>query len=159
MVCDSAKGGCGKVYITAGLLEDYVRDQILDALDQPEVMGAVRAAREGTDSAAVVAQIVDLDRRLDDAAEAYAAGEISRRQLATATARLRDRLEPLQRTLATATAPAPIVNVGVLASFDDRPVEWRHRLASTLIEAVRVGPAKVRGRNRFDPARVTIRWR
>lgn len=43
-------------------------------------------------------------------------------------------------------------------AWDQSDTSWRRALVAAVVDRVEVGPA-VRGRNRFDPDRITVHWR
>jgi hypothetical protein len=89
-------------------------------------------------------------------------GDISAREWAAARTPLLARLEKAKG--AGAVTARPGVRIDLLAKDKLRdvwptlPIADQRDVVAAVIEAVVVGPA-VRGRNTFDPDRVTIRWR
>ena len=61
-----------------------------------------------------------------------------------------DRPRPAHRTL-------PVGSDRARELWDERGLEWRRNLISSVVDRVVVGPG-VRGLNRFDPRRVVILW-
>lgn len=90
-ICVKGPGlpGCGKVAVMAEPAEQIARDVILTALDSPDFIAAlITATSPDTDAAAVSAQLRVIDARREELAEAWAAGEISRKEWLAARDRL-----------------------------------------------------------------------
>lgn len=65
--------------------EQIARDMILTALDSPVFLAAlVRVTAGGSDTAAISAELLTIDVRRNELAEAWAAGDISRKEWLTA---------------------------------------------------------------------------
>lgn len=102
-----------------------------------------------------------LTNRLDGLAEAFAAGDIDRRQLTAGTARLRERIDAVGTELPT-LAYTP--SIGPLVTADDVENAWealdtetRRSIVDELL-SVTVHPAG-QGARVFDPETVQIEWR
>ncbi len=81
--------GCGKIAVFADLAEAEARDKILTALNEsPGLLGVLlakqQAAAAGADRDDPGARLRAIDERRDELAAAWAAGEISRKEWATA---------------------------------------------------------------------------
>jgi site-specific DNA recombinase len=117
-----------------------------DALSElaPSDSDGVETARKERDEA---------DQRLGDLADAYATGEITRAQLARATARLQQRLDELEALLAHAVGPDLLagMRVGtdqVTRQWEELPLARQRALVDRLL-TIEVHPV---GRTTFDPA-------
>ncbi len=111
------------------------------------------------DTTALVAELELLEQRRNGLAEAYAAGEIDRAQLAAGTAALDVKRDTVRAGTAETSASADPIDVDELRRlWETGEVEWTNRVAASILESVVVHPAVV-GRNYFDPGRLEVRWR
>lgn len=177
-VCSSGPNfdGCGKIKVLAesprGLdatvaavsdpagVEELVVALALSLLDSSAFARRLaRVASPDVDEA--VAEVMALEGRLVELAELWGAGELDRRSWLAARAGVEGRLEAARRGLRV----RPSGPVGEWAgrggalrgAWPGLGFDRRRALLAGLVDRVTVGPA-VRGRNRFDPARVTIGW-
>ncbi|MGF1667472.1 MAG: hypothetical protein ACFCVC_14515 [Acidimicrobiia bacterium] len=106
-----------------------------------------------------MAELELLEQRRNGLAEAYAAGEIDRAQLAAGTAALDVKRDTVRAGTAETSASADPIDVDELRRlWETGEVEWTNRVAASILESVVVHPAVV-GRNYFDPGRLEVRWR
>lgn len=148
--------GCGGSKSLAEPLEEFVTDALLAFTDEAILQAP-------TDEPFSTDELVVIDGRLTELAELWAAGELDRTSWAAARRPLearREELARMARTTVTDNAASRLVPAGkvlrdVWAGFD---VERRRAALGLFVEAVVLGPA-VRGRNRFDPSRVSITWK
>jgi DNA invertase Pin-like site-specific DNA recombinase len=156
-----ALAGCGKIRVLAEPLEDLVVAQVLTVLDGPGLAEARRRqAGDRADVDAVAVELADVERRLDDLADLFADGGVSRREWLRARRGLETRRDVLAARLA-ASGPSPlsVLDAGALDDAWQRlTFDQRHAIVAAVVEAVDVGPA-IRGRNRFDPERVAVEWK
>lgn len=133
-------------------------------LSQPDAADLLAPPGRADEARAHQDQDADLRARLDGLAEAYAAGEIDRRQLRAGSERLRRRLDEIAEDLArVARYPvlAAIVTATDLAAqlrsmyVDDLD---RLRAILALLVEITVKPPG-RGARIFDPQAVKIEWR
>lgn len=131
--CNASNGGCGQVGISADGLERHV----VTLLAQP----AHRRERTAPGSVTI------LEARLDELANAFAGGEITRPEWVRARTEIVDRLDAARRQLS--------LPVGVdREMLDTQPFRVQRAYVSSRVESVRVAPR--RGGNRFDPSRVKV---
>lgn len=98
--------------------------------------------------------------RLDELADSFAAGEITRREWLRAREGIEARIAEVERTLRRSSTAAPL-DLGdepVRDAWAELSLERQRAVLAAVVERVTVGPA-VRGRNRFDPERVDMTWR
>ncbi len=103
--------------------------------------------------------IVAVEAELDELARLRGEGAISLREWMAAREPLQRRLEALRADLRAPVAPpAVLTSPGALrAAWDDLSFDQRREVLASVIDRVEVGPA-VRGRQRFDPNRVTLHY-
>jgi site-specific DNA recombinase len=148
-------GSCGGIGIQAIELEEQIGTLIVDILADPRIIEAV-ARRQDTGNADTHAEIERVEARRTEAAEAFAVGEIDRGQLAAITERLDAQRDDLRSRLTS--NPGEALDVERLRElWESGRVEWRNRVAATLIESITINPA-VPGRSKYDPDRVEISW-
>lgn len=157
MVCASGPGfhGCGKIRTLAEPVEDLVSEAVLRAVEGGE-LARLLSQRDDRVLAEELAGVEDQLRRLggewggggiDDLAFGVAAKTLGERRTA-----LRRRLEAEAHRYALGEVPDPLRPAWASMSMRRRRV-----IVAALIDAVVIEPA-VRGRNRFDPSRVSVRW-
>lgn len=141
-------------------VDEVVRAVIVERLARPDAADLFRADH-GSEARAAAAEAAKLQERLDAAADSYAEGAITARQLDRITARLRPQIE-------AAEGKARVVdNAPVLVDIAGRPDAariWdalplaRQRAIMDLLLTVTIEPTR-KGRRSFDPRSVTIEWR
>jgi DNA invertase Pin-like site-specific DNA recombinase len=162
-VCASGVGfkGCGKIRQLAQPLEEFVSDAVAIALEGPGLAQAMDRDR-GPVEEGVAVELADVERRLDELAETFADGDISRREWLAARQRIEARRDALAARVAAqgrTSALAVLDGPGDLADrLNALTFDQRRAVVAAVVDRVVVGPA-VRGRNFFDPDRVTIEWR
>ncbi|MGW0952797.1 recombinase zinc beta ribbon domain-containing protein [Streptomyces sp. NPDC002545] len=156
------RGGCGKVRITASLLEDHVAEHVLGELMRPGMQASLEQVRAGLAAEAeqLRERIAELERSRTELAEPYANGQLSRKayvavdqQVTASLKKERARLRYLEQA----------VNVP-LGGVEDLARWWRHApssskrgLAMLLLSRVEVRSARARGVRAVDD-RVTLTW-
>lgn len=155
-VCDA--GGC--VGRNEASVDDLTRRVVVERMAQPDALdllvGDESEARRWTDHADA------LRARLDDAADSYAEGEISRDQLRRITARLTPELEDAQERAAAALRALDVDVLRPLAgpkageAWDAMTVAQRHAALQALGLRVILNPAR-RGPG-FDEESVKFKW-
>ncbi len=155
-VCAAGPGfnGCGKLRVLADPFEELVCADVLTAL---EAIGTVEHPATATPDDAALDALQQIESRLSDLAAMWAAGEITKNEWTVARASLDAQLDDARRSVATETRRAID-----LADYRDRwaslDLDQRRAVLDAVLERVTVGPA-VRGRNFFDPDRVSYAWR
>lgn len=163
-VCATGPGnsGCGKIRALAESLEDHVAAMIAEAVDSG-ALAAATVVEPTDDDVTTTAEIGRVEAELDALADDYADGAISRDTYKRAAARLDARRVDARKSLtAGATVdrrasvlsdPAPLGERWQELNFDQRRV-----VIDAVVDRIVVGPA-LKGRNFFDPDRVSISWR
>jgi hypothetical protein len=156
--CWVDKGGCNKVGIGAQPLEDLVVEAVLQRLDTEALSEAV-SVREGELS---IPDIADIEQRLDDLAEMFSAGEITRSEWVTArtglTRRLDDARSAEAASLLSAATAQQVARPDVLrAEWPELSLEKRRLLLAAVIDHIVIAPT-TRAGNKFNPGRVDIVW-
>lgn len=157
------RGGCGKVRITASLLEEHVAEHVLGELLRPGARAALEASRTGIDAEAeqVRVQIADLEGSRGALAEPYAQGAVSRDAFVAADRRISEMLKQARSQLRylEQAVDVPLGGVEDLARWwEHAPFRSRRAVVVLLLDKVEVHPARARGVRDVDD-RVTLTWR
>jgi site-specific DNA recombinase len=164
-VCASGPGfgGCGKLTVMADPLEQFVVEAVLHRLESPRLTEAM--AKPSTDAKAQEwqAEVERTQAQLDELAEMWAAGEITRGEWLKARPPIEKRQTTAKKRLAalnrtTALLPFLADAARVREQWLAMTLTRQQQIVAALMDHVVVGPA-VRGRNRFDHSRLTAVWR
>lgn len=131
----------------------------LDELVSAEVLAAVSGVSDdlGADTAAAARTAIARDRaRLAELGARLALGEMSDEAFTAAEKVLLDRIAVNEQTASKVGTMPDLADLA--ARWDDLEVADRRRVIDVLVERVEIAPA-LRGRNTFDPDRVTVVWR
>jgi site-specific DNA recombinase len=140
-------------------VDEYVAEVIIARLSREDARELL-VAEDRPDVAALRAEATTLRLRLDDLAEAFADGNLTRSQLVKASERIRLRLDAIEAATAhSSRAPvlADLVSAqDVRAAWQALPLDRRRAVVQALM-AVRLLPGGG-GRRPFDPSKVEITW-
>jgi DNA invertase Pin-like site-specific DNA recombinase len=161
-VCASGPGfhGCGKIRRIAAPVEALVIEGVLTRFDTPALAAAIEPTADERDD---LEELRDIDARLAELAEMWAAGELDRVSWTAA----RKPLEAAQtaaigrmRQQVESTAAAAYAGTGgaLRERWPDLDFDQRRAVLSSVIDAVVFLPA-VKGRNVFDPSKISVRWK
>jgi DNA invertase Pin-like site-specific DNA recombinase len=158
LVCASGPGfkGCGGIRIEAEPLDALVTEAVLQAVDG----GALLEVMARTDDAEAVEGLLAVEGKLANLAADWASDRISRGEWDAARATLLSREQSLRRRVEASRRGHDLDGLPdpLRTAWPALPLHRRRAIIGALVEAVVVGPG-VRGRNRFDPERVSIRWK
>lgn len=156
--------GCGRVRSLAEPLEDLVAEAIFTALDSPELTAEIHAAAGDGEEAELVAELEEDERALEQlAVDHYAERLIDRAGFLAAKEVVERRLDANRAALARLTRTEILLSVpsgaeALRSAWAERDIVWRRAVLRTVLERVTLNPA-VKGRTKFDPERVDLRWR
>jgi site-specific DNA recombinase len=140
-------------------VDEYVAEVIIARLSREDARELL-VAEDRPDVAALRTEATTLRLRLDDLAEAFADGNLTRSQLVKASERIRLRLDAIEAATAhSSRAPvlADLVSAqDVRAAWQALPLDRRRAVVQALM-AVRLLPGGG-GRRPFDPSKVEITW-
>lgn len=160
LVCHPAKGGRGCVGIMLTETENYVADELFNALNKPEFLDAVAADDHGQRRDDVLAALSVLEGRRNELAELWATpGELTAAEWSTARRALAEQEQRLRADLAA--VPPPMVNVDIAAArgaWPDMTLDEQREFVRLFVDKVTVHRA-VPGTKGFDPGRVTVEMR
>jgi len=158
------KVGCGGICCIAEPFEALVVEAVMIRLDTPELARVVASGRSGAGPGKddAEAELVTSQAKLDELADLWAQGEISRTEWLRARKGVQDRRDQAQRRLRASltnnAAATWVARSGVLrAAWPQMNLDQRRAVIGAVVERVVVNPTKVRGR--FDPERVDVEWR
>jgi hypothetical protein len=165
-VCAKGPGhtGCGRIVVIAEPVERLIMDAVLYRLDTPELATAMAGEAAADDETARLAAALDEDRRqLEEAATAYGEQIITFPEFIAARKPIEARIEAAKRHLSRTSRTAAVADyLGDSAALRERwadlPLSRQQAIVAAVLDRAIVAPA-VRGRNSFDPARVTAVWR
>lgn len=155
------KSGCGGIHCIAEPLEALIVEAVMLRLDTPQLAAAV-AATKAPNPGDPAKDLIDAQAKLDELADMWSSGEITRAEWLRARKPVEDRRELAERRLATSTktnAAGPwIARAGALRNaWPAMSLDQKRAVLDAVVERVMVRPTKVRGR--FDPDRVDVHWR
>jgi DNA invertase Pin-like site-specific DNA recombinase len=157
-------GGCGKLAIVADPLEQYIVEAVLHRLDSPELPRALNGNVSSDPTGEEwQAEVERAQGKLDELAELWGNGEISRREWVKARAPIEQRLDAAKRRLAAINRTTELTpHLGNAKELREQWAEMtlsrQKQIVGALLEHVVVGPGR-RGYNRFDRSRLTPVWR
>jgi DNA invertase Pin-like site-specific DNA recombinase len=164
-VCASGPGfgGCGKTTVVADSVEAFVVEAVLHRLESPKLTEAMAKPSPDAEGEEWQAEIERTQAQLDELAEMWAAGEITRGEWLKARPPIEKRQTTAKKRLAalnrtTALLPFLADAARVREQWQAMTLTRQQQIVAALLEHVVVGPA-VRGRNRFDHSRLTAIWR
>lgn len=143
-------------------VDAYVADVVIERLAQPDALDWLIGDDEAAQRAA--ARVDHIQRRLDDAADAYADDKISARQLERITARMTPELEEARRERDAAVRSLdldvlrPLAGDEAAARWEAMPVSAQRAVLETLGVEVTLLPRKLNGPG-FEYDTVKITWR
>ena len=153
--------GCGKTYINADEVEQFVTEAALHRIDSRDLQRAMeRRQQRAPEAQQWLEEVEAAQKQLDELADAYGQREITMSEWKAA----RKPIE--QRTTAARKQLAKVTHGGLLDSYvghsDRLRADWdaldlsqQHAIVAAVINSVQVGPARP-GYNRFDESRLTL---
>jgi hypothetical protein len=151
------------VTVVADPLEQFVVEAVLHRLESPRLSEAMTRSPQDSKGADWQDEIERTQAKLDELAELWAAGEITRGEWLKARPPIekrqtvaKKRLAALNRT--TALLPFIADAARVLEQWQTMTLTRQQQIVAALIDHVVIGPGR-RGYNRFDPSRLRPVWR
>jgi hypothetical protein len=148
--------GCGATTVVCQPLDDLVTEAVIRRLSSK---AAARALSRKPNTKPVDADVVRIERDLEDLASDFGAGRISRREWLAARGPLEERLARARRTIDAANgtaALAPFRGADIEPTWQALSVERRRAVLAALIDRIVINPST---KHRFDPGRVDVVWR
>ena len=164
-VCASGPGfgGCGKTTIIADPLEQFIAAGVLHRLESPRLPEAIIRSPNRADGSEWQSKVERTQAKLDELAELWAEGEITRGEWLKARAPIEKRQTLAKKKLAAlnrASALVPFIGDAkrVREQWQTMTLSRQHQIVAALLDHVIVGPGR-RGYNRFDESRLRPVWR
>ena len=163
-VCDKRTGkpGCGHVFVTAAPVEaDVANWFLLERMHDPAFLRSLRG--DGPDTSAAAAEVSRLRQLKDDLMRERTAGLIDASDYATARRDITERLEQAERQAARGVAAPVLASFAQAAGaardyWESLTFDQRHAVLKSAVQYVTIDPAAVKGRNKYDPRRLTVAW-
>jgi site-specific DNA recombinase len=163
-VCQKVPGGkgCGGTFILTSPTDAEVVGQVFEALDSPALADALRAETEAASDTHALTEVRRLEAKLDALRAEYAEDVLSRAEYVDLRGRVEAKLHASRRRLAVTDRSSRLR--GLVGQREKIEAEWtgysldrKRAIITSVMEHVTVLPA-VRGRNKFDPDRLTPKW-
>jgi hypothetical protein len=160
--------GCGRVSITADALEEAVVEAVREVLRDGSLAEEIAALAEGSGADQAWATVSTLREDMESLSADFGAGRITRAEWMAARETLAPRLATAEADLGRRQEQeSAALLAGGLSEWDR---DWaiaqeaglldkQRAMLRAALTGVEVAPVRVRGLNRFDPDRVTYRWR
>lgn len=155
--------GCGGIYITADLVENFVVKAVLTRLNSPEMERSLSQAKPNPKALATHAELSALDNRFIELAEMVAEGEFSRVQYQAAMKVATERKGELEKTLAKERGVVGLA--GGLGSPQIIAQKWQglnldrqRTVLKSILESIQVDKVIEKGMP-FNPARSRPIWK
>lgn len=157
-------GGCGRLTVVAGPLEDLIADAVLYRLDTPELAAALTGQATDNEAAAALSDALAADRaQLDELAGLYAERQIAAREWMAARRPIEDRIADTERRLGRLTRSDALT--GLVGHGAELRTQWESlnltrqaAIVAAVIDHIVIGPGKPGARG-LDPARVQPVWK
>ena len=156
--------GCGKTYINADEVEQFVTEMAIHRADAPTVQRAFeRQQRSTPDAQRWLDEVEQAEKQLAELAELYGKKAFSLKEWMAARAPIEQRLSHARKQLTKVSRSGLLERYigngeGLRADWDSLDLSQQHAFVAALIDRVVVRPAR-RGYNRFDESRLSPRFR
>jgi len=162
-ICKKETGGCGRVYVTAKLIEDFVYGILLPLADSPVLRDELRAEDEThrEEIRKLVQEKAIAEASLTQLGDDYADGVITRGMFQRQQRRLGGKIKAWEARVGALAGQSALDRLGgsVQAEWDTMKVEDKRLITQSLVSEIRVTPALRRGSNIFDNRRVKMIFR
>jgi site-specific DNA recombinase len=165
-VCRKDLGGCGRLSVLAVPVEDRVKELLFDNVDSPDF--GSRLARSDGQPAELHDQIEALERRMDELAETYGAGEITKREWIRARTPLESKLKALREANQRRTVDQARSTVldrwkdgdrSLAADWPSLRLDQQRAIVVGALKSIVIAPSDAPGARRFDSRRVDVERR
>ncbi len=153
--------GTGHAFQTAEPVEHLITETVLARLSDASVLARLNGPDDQRVQQSLQSEASVLRGRMDEAAESFADGLITRKQLEAINARVGGRLDVIEQELASAARSSVVpVSAGrnLRGWWDDADIERRRAVINALLVPV-VQPIRKSAPRLFDPSRVRIEWK
>jgi hypothetical protein len=156
--------GCGKTYIAAEEVEQFVTDAALDWVDSPTLAASLEGrSRTAPETERWWAEQEAAQAQLDELATAYGEKKVTLPEWLAARKPIEQRLSSARKQLAKVTRTSVLESyVGngeaLREQWDSLDLSQQHAIIAEVVDHVVVGPGRP-GYNRFDESRLRAFWR
>ena len=153
--------GSGHAFQTAEPVEQLIIEVVIARLEDPGVLARLNGPEDQRRQHDLQSEAATLRRRMDEAADSYADGALSIKQLEAINQRVGARLEQINQELAIAARAAVVP----LAARQNVRAWWyaagieRQRAVIDALMVAHVDPIRKSAPRVFDPERVRIEWK
>lgn len=161
---DTVSGrGCGGIYITARLVEDFVVEAVLTRLNSPEMERSLTESKPNPKALALNAELSGLDDRYIELAEMVGQGEMSRVEYQAAKKIVDERKADLERVLAKERGVVALSGgIGspqlITQKWKSLNLDRQRVILKAILESVQVDKVIERGMP-FNPQRLRPIWK
>lgn len=156
-------GGCGRLTVVAGPLEELISQAVLMRLDTPE-LAATLADRHGADVryGALIEQVNAAQARIDEAAVMFGSGEISRPELLKIRQAAEAKMTGAQRQIDQATQSTTLDRLAgqgqaIRAGWEGLNLDRQRVIVAAVMEYATILPGSPTA-TALDPNRVVPTW-
>jgi DNA invertase Pin-like site-specific DNA recombinase len=160
-----AQGGCGRVSVDAGRVEEWVEAAVLEAFDSPRFAAVLHGEADQQGRARLGARLTQLEAGQREAYDDYRVHRvINRAQYLAANAKLESQLRAVRRELdrldrAQMVLELPEGTSTLRQAWAVADTDWRRRAVKLALTKVEVLPKVPGARPRFTPVRLDPDWR
>ena len=165
-MCGKGPGlsGCGKITVLADPVESLIVAAVFDVLDTPRLADSIKRGVVDEQAATALHAEIDADQaQLVELAQAYGNKDLTLVEMLAAKKPIEERITKARKRLSHLTKTT--VLDGYIGNGAELRAKWAEidltrqaAIVKTLLDHAVIGPA-VRGRNKFDPDRVTPVWK
>jgi len=161
--CDKSRGGCGKVWVRSGLVDEVVHTSVIEVVDKPGL--AKRLQRGSKDSDPVLDEIERQETRLREVEEDYGTGELKRDEYRRVRDHAKARLEELRKGYEPTLTLDYSSDNPLAIAWPALSLGGRRAVLDAVIKRVRIMPVGHRAgetfkaKDRFDTERVKVDWK
>ena len=157
-------GGCGRLTVVAGRLEEFIAEAVLQRLDTPALANALAGRADQDDNGAVMAESLASDRaQLDVLAGLYGSKGITLSEWVTARKTVEGRMHDTERGLARVSQSDALVGFigtpGLRERWAGLNLARQHAIVAAVVDQVTILPKLKAATQTLDPERVRVVWR
>lgn len=156
-----ATRGVGHAFQTAEPVEHLITETVLLRLDQPGVIARLAGPQDQGRQHRLQSEALTLRARMDEAADSFADGLITGKQLEAITTRVQAKLDTIDKDIAAAARSAVVpasAAENVRAWWESAGIERQRAVIDALMVPI-VDPIGKSAPRTFDPNRIRIEWR
>jgi len=161
---DAVSGiGCGGVFITGDLVEDFIVQAVLTRLNSPAVEASIKSAKANPKGLAIHKELASIEDKLIEQAEMLASNEFSRSEFNAGRKVILARKEKLETSLAQQRGAVMFDSILatpelIINKWSNLNLDRQRAVLKSVLESVQVKRIVVKGYG-FDSARLTPIWK